>query len=131
MSVQKKSLSQVCYLPTLKFRFILEFKDQLDKYSWRTVDNLGLTYDNHSIVHYQHYDKMAFTKNDKPIIVAIGNENMKFGAPNHLLGTRDAVEIIALYNSKSEWLCFGVFFVHLAHKGVLRRRRVLLEGPAL
>ena len=102
MSVQKKSLSQVCYLPTLKFRFILEFKDQLDKYSWRTLDNLGLTYANHSIVHYQHYDKMAFTKNGKPTIVAIGNENMKFGAPNHLLGTRDAVEIIALYNCKSK-----------------------------
>ena len=47
----KKSLSQVCYLPTLKFRFILEFKDQFDKYSWKTLDNLGVAYDNHSIMH--------------------------------------------------------------------------------
>ncbi|CAH3015688.1 unnamed protein product, partial [Porites evermanni] len=40
--------------------------------------------------------------NGKPTIVAIGNENMEFGTPNNLLSTRDAVEINALYNCRSE-----------------------------
>ena len=70
--------------------------------------------------------------NGKPTIVAIGNENMEFGAPNNLLSTRDAVEINALYNCRSEQLCSKVpYFVQLAHKGVHRQRGVLLEGPGL
>ncbi|CAH3188184.1 unnamed protein product, partial [Porites lobata] len=76
-----------------------KYKDQFDKYSWRTLDNLGVSYDYQSVM---YYDRMAFTKNGKPTIVAIGNENMEFGAPNNLLSTRDAVEINALYNCRSE-----------------------------
>ena len=60
---------------------------------------MGVSYDYQSVM---YYDRMAFTKNGKPTIVAIGNENMEFGAPNNLLSTRDAVEISALYNCRSE-----------------------------
>ena len=60
---------------------------------------MGGSYDDQSVT---HYDRLAFTKNGKPTIVAIGNENMEFGTPNNLLSTRDAVEISALYNCRSE-----------------------------
>ena len=61
---------------------------------------MGGSYDNQSVM---HYDRLAFTKKGKPTIVAIGNaENVEFGTPNNLLSTRDAVEINALYNCRSE-----------------------------
>ena len=60
---------------------------------------MGGSYDDQSVT---HYDRLAFTKNGKPTIVAIGNENMEFGTPNNLLSTREAVEINALYNCRSE-----------------------------
>ncbi|KAJ7365624.1 hypothetical protein OS493_002332 [Desmophyllum pertusum] len=80
---------------------ILEgFSDQFDKFSWKTIDDLGVSYDYQSIM---HYDRMAFTKNGKPTIVAIGNENMKFRNPDFKLSTRDAVKINALYDCKTKW----------------------------
>ena len=54
-----------------------------------------MSYDYQSIM---HYDRRAFTKNGRPTIVAIGNENMEFGNPDFKLSTRDAVEINALYD---------------------------------
>ena len=60
---------------------------------------MGVSYDYQSVM---HYDRLAFTKYGKPTIVANGNENMEFGTPKHLLSTRDAVEINALYNCRSE-----------------------------
>lgn len=69
--------------------------DQFDKYSWRTIDELGVSYDYQSIM---HYDRLAFTKNGLPTILAIGNENMEFKSPDFKLSTRDAVEINALYD---------------------------------
>lgn len=71
------------------------FSDQFDKYSWRTLDHLGVSYDYQSIM---HYDRKAFTKNGKPTIVAIGNENMEFRSPHQLLSTRDALEVNGLYD---------------------------------
>ena len=50
-----------------------------------------------------HYDRMAFTKNGKPTIVAIGNENMEFKTKDFKLSTRDALEINRLYDCKSEY----------------------------
>lgn len=64
-----------------------------------TIDDLGVSYDYQSIM---HYDRKAFTKNGKPTIVAIGNENMEFGNPARRLSGRDVVEINALYDCKSE-----------------------------
>ena len=85
------------------------FSDQFDKFSWKTIDDLGVSYDYQSIM---HYDRKAFTKNGKPTIVAIGNENMKFRNPDFKLSTRDAVKINALYDCKSEYklqnMSFGV-----------------------
>lgn len=49
-----------------------------------------------------HYDRMAFTKNGKPTIVAIDNENMEFGTPEGRFSARDVVKINALYDCKSE-----------------------------
>ena len=91
---------------------------------------MGGSYDNQSVM---HYDRLAFTKKGKPTIVAIGNaENVEFGTPNNLLSTRDAVEINALYNCRSELLCSKVpHFVLLAHVEVHKQRGVLLEGPGL
>ena len=73
--------------------------DQFDKYSWITIDELGVSYDYQSIM---HYDRKSFTKNGKPTIVAIGNENMEFGPPDFKLSTRDVIEINALYDCQSE-----------------------------
>jgi len=72
--------------------------DQFDKYSWKTIDDLGVSYDYQSIM---HYDRKAFTRNGNPTIVAIGNENMEFKTPNRMLSTRDALEINALYDCKT------------------------------
>ena len=58
-----------------------------------------MSYDYQSIM---HYDRMAFTKNGKPTIVAIGNENMEFKSPDFKLSARDAVEINALYDCQSK-----------------------------
>ncbi|XP_078383081.1 uncharacterized protein LOC144665674 isoform X2 [Oculina patagonica] len=74
------------------------FSSQFDKYSWETIDDLGVSYDYQSIM---HYDRKAFTKNGKPTIVAIGNENMEFRNPDFKLSTRDALEINALYDCKT------------------------------
>ncbi|KAL9961868.1 hypothetical protein ACROYT_G030900 [Oculina patagonica] len=74
------------------------FSDQFDKYSWKTIDDLGVSYDYQSIM---HYDRMAFTKNGKPTIVAIKNENMRFRSPDFKLSTRDAVKINALYDCQT------------------------------
>ena len=80
--------------------FVLEgFKDQFSKYSWITIDELGVSYDFQSIM---HYGRRAFTKNGKPTIVAIGNENMEFKSPDFKLSTRDAVKINALYDCQSK-----------------------------
>ena len=49
-----------------------------------------------------HYDRLAFSWNAKPTIVAIGNENMEFGTPEDKLSARDVVKINALYDCKSE-----------------------------
>lgn len=49
-----------------------------------------------------HYDRKAFTKNGKPTIVAIDNENMEFGTPEGRFSARDVVKINALYDCKSE-----------------------------
>lgn len=61
---------------------------------------MGVSYDYQSIM---HYDRKSFTKNGKPTIVAIGNENMEFKTPDFKLSTRDAVEINALYDCKSKY----------------------------
>ena len=60
---------------------------------------MGVSYDYQSIM---HYDRRAFTKNGKPTIVAIGNENMEFGTPEGRFSLRDVVKINALYDCKSE-----------------------------
>ena len=73
--------------------------DQFDKYRWRDIDKLGVSYDYQSIM---HYDRKAFTKNGKPTIVAIGNENMDFKTPDQRLSTRDVIEINSLYDCKSK-----------------------------
>ncbi|XP_078383090.1 meprin A subunit beta-like isoform X2 [Oculina patagonica] len=75
------------------------FSDQFDKYNWRDIDMLGVSYDYQSIM---HYNRKAFSKNGKPTIVAIGNENMEFKSPNGKLSTRDAIEINALYDCKTK-----------------------------
>lgn len=75
------------------------FSDQFDKYSWRTIDDLGVSYDYQSVM---HYDRMAFTKNGKPTIVAIDNENMEFGTPEGRFSARDVVKINALYDCKTK-----------------------------
>ena len=75
--------------------------DQFDKYSWRTIDDLGKNYDFKSIM---HYDRLAFTKNGKPTIVAIHDPNMKFKTPDGLLSPLDIVEINALYNCRSKYM---------------------------
>lgn len=80
-----------CYLPG--------FSDQFDKYPWQVIDDLGVSYDYQSVM---HYDRRAFTKNGQPTIVAVGNENMEFGTPDDLFSTRDVVEINALYDCTSE-----------------------------
>ena len=49
-----------------------------------------------------HYHRMAFTKNGKPTILAIDNENMEFGTPEGRFSARDVVKINALYDCKSE-----------------------------
>ena len=77
------------------YLFLQGFSDQFDKYSWSFLDDLGVSYDYQSIM---HYDRLAFTKNGRPTIVAIGNENMKFRSPDFKLSARDAVEINALYD---------------------------------
>ncbi|XP_027060312.1 uncharacterized protein LOC113686839 isoform X1 [Pocillopora damicornis] len=74
------------------------FSDQFDRYSWRTIDHLGVSYDYQSIM---HYDRLAFTKNGEPTIVAVGNENMEFGSPSRRLSSRDILEINALYDCKA------------------------------
>lgn len=97
----------ICKPPLLKsasfrFFFLEGLSDQFDKYGWKTIDDLGVSYDYQSIM---HYDRMAFTKNGRPTIVAIGNENMDFKTPNFKLSTRDALEINALYDChKSKYL---------------------------
>ena len=60
---------------------------------------MGVSYDYQSIM---HYDRLAFSWNAKPTIVAIGNENMEFGTPEDKLSARDVVKINALYDCKSE-----------------------------
>ena len=86
--------------------FFEGFADQFDKYNWKTIDELGVSYDYQSVM---HYDRRAFTKNGKPTIVAIGNENMEFGTPDDRFSARDAVKINALYDCKSEYYFFFVF----------------------
>ena len=81
------------------FSTLLGFSDQFDEYSWKTIDELGVSYDYQSIM---HYDRKAFTKNGNPTIVALRNENMEFGSPGFKLSTKDAVKINALYNCQSE-----------------------------
>ena len=50
-----------------------------------------------------HYDRTAFTKDGKPTIVAIGNENMEFGnSKGELLSYKDALEVNALYDCRSK-----------------------------
>lgn len=49
-----------------------------------------------------HYDRKAFTKNGKPTIVAIGNEQLVFGTTSHGLSAGDIIEINALYNCKGK-----------------------------
>lgn len=60
---------------------------------------MGQGYDYESIM---HYDRKAFTINGNPTIVAIGNENKKFGTPNHRLSATDIIEINALYDCQSK-----------------------------
>jgi NADH/NAD ratio-sensing transcriptional regulator Rex len=60
---------------------------------------MGQGYDYESIM---HYDRTAFTKNGKPTIVAIGDENKKFGTANYRLSTKDIIEINALYDCQSK-----------------------------
>lgn len=61
---------------------------------------LGVSYDYQSIM---HYGRTAFSKNGKPTIVVIGNENMDFGAPDKKFSARDVIEINALYDCKSKY----------------------------
>ncbi|XP_031558696.1 uncharacterized protein LOC116295106 [Actinia tenebrosa] len=77
------------------------FDDQFSKYDWNSIDAMGQLYDYESIM---HYDRTAFTKNGKPTIVAIGNENKKFGTQNHRLSEADIIEINALYDCKTKKL---------------------------
>ncbi|XP_015763477.1 PREDICTED: meprin A subunit alpha-like [Acropora digitifera] len=79
------------------------FADQFEKYTWRTIDDLGVSYDFKSIM---HYDRRAFTKDGKPTIEAIGNENMEFGnSKGELLSYKDVLEVKALYDCQSKCLC--------------------------
>lgn len=71
------------------------FSEQFDKYSWRTIDDLGKDYDYESIM---HYDRRAFTKNGSPTIVNIYNEAMEFGNKEKRLSKRDIIEINTLYD---------------------------------
>ena len=59
---------------------------------------MGVSYDYQSIM---HYDRLAFTKNGEPTIVAVGNENMEFGSASRRLSSRDILEINALYDCKA------------------------------
>lgn len=76
------------------------FADQFEKYTWRTIDDLGVSYDFKSIM---HYDRRAFTKDGKPTIEAIGNENMEFGnSKDELLSYKDVLEVKALYDCQTK-----------------------------
>ncbi|XP_068735001.1 uncharacterized protein [Montipora capricornis] len=76
--------------------------DQFDKYSWRTIDDLGVSYDYQSIM---HYDRRAFTKDGSLTIAALGNENMELGNTNgRLLSYRDVVELNSLYDCRKKSL---------------------------
>lgn len=62
-----------------------------------------MSYDFKSIM---HYDRRAFTKDGKPTIEAIGNENMEFGnSKDELLSYKDVLEVKALYDCQSKCLC--------------------------
>lgn len=67
-----------------------------------------------------HYDRLAFTKNGKPTIVAIGNENMDFKMPDMMLSPRDIVEINVLYDCRSK--CNKSSWVFLELVSVLNKR---------
>ena len=86
----------------LLLRLHIGFSNQFDKYSWKTIDDLGKDYDYRSIM---HYDRTAFTKNGLPTIVNMFDEAMEFGTPERSLSQKDIIEINALYDcSTSKWL---------------------------
>ena len=110
----------------INFFFLFQgYSDQFDKYSWRTIDHLGVSYDYQSIM---HYDRLAFTKNGEPTIVATGNENMEFGTPSKKLSSRDIFEINALYDCRaSEYALFDIVFLKESVKGTVIIYRLLGE----
>ena len=75
-----------------------------------------------------HYDRLAFTKNGEPTIVATGNENMEFGTPSKKLSSRDIFEINALYDCRaSEYALFDIVFLKESVKGTVIIYRLLGE----
>ena len=82
-------------LSCFHYFFHTGFSDQFDKYSWKTLDDLGKDYDYQSIM---HYDRRAFTKNGQPTVENIFDEYMEFGTPDKRLSQKDIIEINALYD---------------------------------
>ena len=76
-------------------------ENQFESYNDLTIDKLGKQYDYESIM---HYGRMIFSKNGKPTIVRINDENKDFGRPDDRLSTLDIAEINELYD------CSGKFF---------------------
>ena len=71
---------------------------------------MGKSYDYKSIM---HYDRMAFTKNGLPTIVAIGDEKKEFGTKERRLSTGDIIEINALYDCTGLKLLYSTLFFGL------------------
>ena len=65
-----------------------------------------------------HYGRLTFSKNGKPTIVRINDENTDFGRPDDRLSTLDIAEINELYDCSGKFTVFIWRCPSLSSRGI-------------
>lgn len=102
-------LKKECYVYLTTHNLYIGEEQNFEKYSHLESDILDIEYDYTTIM---HYGRMAFSKNQRPTMQAIGKKDMALGQSKSL-NEFDIIQINALYDCKSMSFLSHMDYIYL------------------